>query len=100
MDLDVVIDPASADCAADTTGIAYRPAADRSPRVADKHDFERAYDEGFFERMGYKVEPSLMAKQWASLTRLSHGRSAASHGRESALDVEHVDAAHRSRTGG
>jgi len=68
IDLDVPIDPASADCAAETAGIAYGPAAATAPALGDKHDFEKAYDEGFFERMGYKVEPSLMAKQWASLT--------------------------------
>ena len=68
IDLDVAIDPASADCPGETSGIAYRPAAATTPDLGDKHDFEKAYDEGFFERMGYKVEPSLMAKQWASLT--------------------------------
>ena len=64
----MAIDPASADCAAETAGIAYGPAAATAAELGDKHDFEKAYDEGFFERMGYKVEPSLMAKQWASLT--------------------------------
>ena len=65
----MAIAPPSDTCPGETTsGIAYEPAASKPADLGDKHDFEKAYDEGFFDRMGYKVEPSLMAKQWAALS--------------------------------
>jgi hypothetical protein len=31
----------------------------------EKHSFEIAMDEGYFERVGYEVRPSAMARGWA-----------------------------------
>jgi len=31
----------------------------------EKHSFEVAMDEGYFEQVGYDVRPSRMAKEWA-----------------------------------
>src|SRR5205823_345182 len=43
-------------------GTAVRAAA-RGP--SEDHAFEQAYQAGWFERVGFKVEPSPMAKRWA-----------------------------------
>lgn len=36
------------------------------PAGYQKHAFEQALDEGYFERVGFTPSPSLMAKDWAS----------------------------------
>ena len=35
------------------------------PDATEDHAFEQAYQAGWFERVGFKVEPSPMAKRWA-----------------------------------
>ena len=42
-----------------------RSARPRSLTPPEEHAFEQAYNAGWFERVGHKVEPSPMAKRWA-----------------------------------
>jgi phospholipase C len=66
IDLDVVLTDPSPPCgevAATGPGRALRPTKTITP--PEQHAFERAYEAGWFERVGHKVEPSLMAKEWA-----------------------------------
>ena len=74
-DLDVAIDPASLPCFEDggpelpppPPPVPVTPATVPSPAPAavEKHSFELAMDEGYFERVGYQIRPSAMAKEWA-----------------------------------
>ncbi len=45
------------------TTVAAAPAT--SPTSIEKHSFEVAMDEGYFEQVGYDVRPSRMAREWA-----------------------------------
>lgn len=64
-DLDVAVDDPSAECAAE--GAEPSGAVERAiPAGYQKHAFEQALDEGYFERVGFTPSPSLMAKDWAS----------------------------------
>jgi len=68
MDVDVAIDPPSVDCAGGAQSVAYRPSdAQLVSYPGDKHSFEVARDEGWFERVGIDTEPSLMAREWTTV---------------------------------
>ena len=63
--LDVILTDPSPPCAQATPsgpGTALRVAA---PEPSEDHAFEHAYREGWFEHVGFKVEPNPMAKRWA-----------------------------------
>ena len=64
-DLDLALDAPSEPCPED--GGPPLPPASALPAAAqtEKHSFELAMDEGYFERVGYEVRPSLMAREWA-----------------------------------
>jgi phospholipase C len=67
VDLDVALADPSPPCDA-VPGAGGGRAAGR-PAVAtppEQHAFERAYEAGWFEYVGHKVEPSPMVKEWAS----------------------------------
>lgn len=49
------------------TGEAVVGAAARRQGGADKHAFELALDAGYFERVGRRIAPSAMARQWATV---------------------------------
>lgn len=66
LDVDVSIDPPSADCDA-----AEGASADATSQTGDvvgaayeKHAFELALDAGYFERVGFTPRPSPMARNW------------------------------------
>ena len=70
-DLDVAIDAASPDCDATDGSDLGAPTGTsvpnlRSVATPDPHSFEVHFHEGEFERMGYRPEPSLMAKEWTA----------------------------------
>jgi len=72
-DLDVPIGEPSPICTQDggpplpppTPPVPVTPATVPAPAAIEKHSFEVAMDEGWFERVGYKVRPSAMAREWA-----------------------------------
>ncbi len=57
VDLDVAIDPESPACADEE-------AEGLSADVGDPHAFELALDAGYYERVGFTPDPSLMARDW------------------------------------
>ncbi|HUF85319.1 MAG TPA: alkaline phosphatase family protein [Acidimicrobiia bacterium] len=71
-DLDVAIDEPSLPCAEDggpplppPPPPVPVPPTTAAPAEIEKHSFEVAMDEGYFEQVGYDVRPSRMAKEWA-----------------------------------
>ncbi|MEO6628856.1 MAG: alkaline phosphatase family protein [Aquihabitans sp.] len=68
MDLDVAVDPPSLDCDAAGAGTATASTSTPDPAATpvgyQKHSFEDALDEGYFERVGFTPKPSLMTKDW------------------------------------
>jgi phospholipase C len=70
-DLDAEIGTPSAPCAEDGGPALPPPSGDAilgtnaSPAVA-KHSYEVAMDQGFFDRVGRRIEPSPMAREWAT----------------------------------
>jgi phospholipase C len=66
INLDVVLADPSPPCDA-AAGAGGRVALRSPARVAapEQHAFERAYEAGWFERVGHTVDPSPMAKEWA-----------------------------------
>jgi phospholipase C len=69
IDLDVVLADPSPPCDAVPGaggGQSSRRALLAPPTPPEQHAFERAYEAGWFEYVGHKVEPSSMVKDWAS----------------------------------
>ena len=66
-DLDTVIAAPSAECAAGaaSAGGAAQDDGTATPVAYDKHAFEQALDQGYFERVGLTPTPSAMAQDWA-----------------------------------
>ena len=63
IDLDVAIDEPTPPCPEDGGPPLPPPAA---PAPLEKHSFEVAMDDGWFDRVGHRVRPSAMAKEWAA----------------------------------
>ena len=41
------------------------PPEEQAQARGEKHSFEIAMDEGYFEQVGYEIRPSVMAREWA-----------------------------------
>jgi phospholipase C len=70
INLDVVLTDPSPPCGAvgapaGGPGTAVRRPLGTKPPGSEQHAFEQAYEAGWFDRVGHKVEPSPMARQWA-----------------------------------
>jgi phospholipase C len=70
INLDVVLTDPSPPCdavgaPAGGPGTAVRRPLGTRPPDPEQHAFEQAYEAGWFERVGFRVEPSPMAKRWA-----------------------------------
>jgi phospholipase C len=70
INLDVVLTDPSPPCdavgaPAGGPGTAVRRPLGARPPEPEQHAFEQAYEAGWFERVGFRVEPSLMTKRWA-----------------------------------
>jgi len=63
--LDVALTDPSPACAQATPGGPGAAVRVAEPEATEDHAFEQAYEAGWFERVGFKVEPSPMAKRWA-----------------------------------
>jgi phospholipase C len=67
-DSTIAVDPASVDCAGGAQSISYPLSpAQLASSPGDKHSFEVARDDGWFERFGVDTEPSSMAAQWTAV---------------------------------
>ena len=70
IDLDIALTEPSPPCGQAAPGpggpgtAVRRPLRTRPP-APEQHAFEQAYEAGWFERVGFRVEPSPMAKRWA-----------------------------------
>jgi hypothetical protein len=65
VNLDVVVADPSPPCDSQPGmggGLAVRAPVPETP--PEDHAFQRAYDEGWFERVGFDVKPSPMVRQW------------------------------------
>ena len=66
INLDVVLTDPSPPCGAPVgggPGTAVRASVPEAP--AEQHAFEQAYEAGWFDRVGFRGEPSLLARDWA-----------------------------------
>ncbi len=63
--LDVVLTDPSPGCVQATPGGPGAAVRTSGAEATEDHAFEQAYEAGWFERVGFKVEPSPMAKRWA-----------------------------------
>src|SRR4029453_13320919 len=63
--LDVVVSDPSPACVQATPSGPRAAVRAAGTEVTEDHAFEQAYEAGWFERVGFKVEPSPMARRWA-----------------------------------